>query len=209
MASESPETDSFLATIANKIALLQALAESYRAARDGGAFRLPREGDEIPPPAQSGLRAPSTAPVDLPTGAFRTMGMASAVKVYLAAAKRKQSLKEIASALKEGGLATIASDFEKSLNTTLYRLKNEGVLLRFKDGWDLADAYPEHFRQRLAKDSQPTKKQTRAKAKRTRTKRSAKTPRTAKASAKKSSALKIARVKTKREHEPTAETSAA
>lgn len=209
MPSETPETDSFLAMIANKITLLQTLAESYRAARDGGALGLPGEVTETVPPSQPGSRAASSAPVELPTGAFRTMGMAPAVKVYLAAAKRKQTLKEIATALKGGGLATIASDFEKSLNTTLYRLKNEGVLLRFKDGWDLADAYPEHFRQRLAKDSHPTKKTTLAKTKRTTAKRSAKTARLAKASLKKSPALQIAGAKKKPEHETAGETSAA
>lgn len=160
MATEKPESDPILARIEAKVAAWQAVAEMYRTAiaLEGGQL-----GDidvsALASPA-SGLRTSNTGPVDLPTGAFRNTGMAPAVKIYLAAAKRKQTLKQIAAALKEGGLESTASDFERSLNTTLYRLKNDGVLLQFKEGWDLAEAYPEHFRQRLTKDSKPTTKPT-------------------------------------------------
>jgi len=147
MASETLETDNFLAMIANKIALLQALADSYRAARDGGALGQPDpEAFQLAPAA----RMPSNTPIELPTGAFRGKGIRAAIKMYLQAAKRKQPLKDIATALKDGGLESTSTNFEKILNTTLHQLKKDGTVLQFKEGWDLADAYPESFRQRLA-----------------------------------------------------------
>lgn len=168
MASETPETDSFLAMIANRIALLQALAESYRAARDAGALGQPGEGDGLPFASASASastlpRMPSNAPVELPTGAFRGKGIRSAIKMYLGAAKRKQPFKEIATALKVGGLESTSSDFERTLNATLHQLKNSGVLIQFPEGWDLADAYPESFRQRLTnnKESKPATREKR------------------------------------------------
>lgn len=39
----------------------------------------------------------------------------------------------------------------------LHRLKADGVVLRFKDGWDLAESYPEHIRKSLEKDSKPVR----------------------------------------------------
>lgn len=168
MASETPETDSFLAMIANKITLLQALAESYRAARDAGALGQPGEGEGLPFAAPATVpRMPSNAPVELPTGAFRGKGIRSAIKMYLEAAKRKQPFKEIATALKAGGLESTSSDFERTLNATLHQLKNSGVLIQFPEGWDLADAYPESFRQRLAnnKESKPATRNKRKRGK--------------------------------------------
>jgi hypothetical protein len=85
------------------------------------------------------------------------MGMAEAIRVYLGAAKRKTSPKVISEALREGGLASTAMNFDKTLITTMHRMKDNGILLKFKEGWDLAGAYPESFRQRVAKDEKPKK----------------------------------------------------
>lgn len=168
MASETPETDSFLMRIGNTVALLQALAESYqaladnyRAARDGGALGQPPGAGEGMLPAASATtvpRMPNTVPVELPTNAFRGKGFRYAIKMYLGAAKRKQPFKELAAALKAGGLESTSSDFERTLNATLHQLKKSGTVIQFPEGWDLADAYPESFKQRLAtKESKPRK----------------------------------------------------
>ena len=38
-----------------------------------------------------------------------------------------------------------------TVGTALHRLKNEGMVLRFADGWDLASHYPDGLRARLEK----------------------------------------------------------
>ena len=133
MAQEKTDPDPFLAMAEAKVAAWQAVVDGYRAAKALEGIQLTDTGNG---PAASGLpRTPSNASVDLPTGAFRAMGMAPAVKFYLGAVKRKQTMRQIASALKEG------------------------VLLLFPDGWDLADAYPENLRQRLTnRETKPSRK---------------------------------------------------
>ena len=162
MASDKTESDGFLAMIDAKIAALQALADSYRAAMLVGAIGQSSDGDGgtfVPPSGPTVSRSVANAgPVELPTGAFRGTGIAAAVRMYLDAARRKQTFKQISEALREGGIVSTSSDFEKTLNTTLHRLKGAGELIQFPDGWDLANSYPESFKQRLAKDAAPKAK---------------------------------------------------
>ena len=168
--AENTEPDSFLAGLDAKITALQQLRESYAAALSVGAVGQGAiDMSVLTQPAStaggtSDQPAPS-GPIELPTGVFRTTGLADAIRMYLSIAKRKQTIKQIATALQEGGLATTAGNFEQTLSASLYRLKNGGELLKFKDGWDLAGAYPESYRQRISQNSEATPKRKR-KAKR-------------------------------------------
>ncbi len=161
MATEKPESDPVLAMIEAKIAAWQAVADRYRAALAVESGQL---GDidvsAFTSQTPGAGRTPNNAPVDLPTGAFRNTGVAEAIRIYLAAARRKRTVSEIAAALTEGGLVSTAKDFERSLLSTLHRLRESGELLQFKDGWDLAASYPEALRQRLTqgKESVPKRK---------------------------------------------------
>ena len=171
MASDTTAQDPFLASIEAKIAALQALADSYRTAISVGAFGQPGEPGVLGPVSlvATGVLRPSTGPVELPTGAFRGTGMAAAIRMYLEAARRKQTFRQIADALKEGGLVSTAENFDKTLNTTLHRLKAGGELIQFKDGWDLASSYPESFKQRLVEKDTPKKTKKTRKTKKTTT----------------------------------------
>jgi len=174
MAGEKPETDPFLTALEVKIAALQQLRESYIAAASVGAIG-PVSGLEIGNVVVSGGGSAagtsstvgvgaSTGPIELPTGVFRDKGLADAIRMYLSIAKRKQTQKEIKAALMEGGLATTAEFFDATLAGTLHRMKRKGELLQFKDGWDLAESYPESFRQRMAQSSDPPKRRRKRKA---------------------------------------------
>lgn len=155
MAPEKPERDSFLAAVEAKIAAWKAVADSYRAAKslDGPLGDLPASGQPI---GQSG-----GPPIDLPVGVFRDKSLKEAIPIYLEAGRRKQTNKEIATGLQTGGFHTTADNFEATVATALYRLKNEGTILRFPDGWDLAASYPGNLRTRLEKDANPKKKRAR------------------------------------------------
>jgi hypothetical protein len=143
------ETDPVLARIQAKIDAWQAAADSYRA-----ALAL-EQSSEIE--GSNGRRG--GAPVELPVGAFRGMKIPEAIKLFLQSARRKQTAREIAAGLREGGMETTAKNFETTVTGALHRLKADGEVLRFKDGWDLAEAHSAALRNRLAKEGKPSKKQ--------------------------------------------------
>jgi hypothetical protein len=150
MASDKPETDNFLAQLDARIAALQALRDTYLRAMALGA--LGALSDDV----VAGLNAPTSmvsanGPVDLPTGAFLGKSIPAAVKLYLQAARRKQTVREIADALRDGGMETTATSFEGSVTSALHRMKGNGEVLRFKEGWALAEFYPETLRNRIEK----------------------------------------------------------
>jgi len=160
MAAEQPETDAFLAFIERKIAALQALADSYRNAQALGALGgqpsddAPTHSAAVFSSSGSGQMAASSAPYDLPTGVFLNKTMPAAIKLFLGATKRKQTPKEVAAALKDGGFESTSKFFEKIVTTTMHRMKGDGDLLQFKDGWGLAELYPESLRIRITKDAE-------------------------------------------------------
>lgn len=145
------ETDPVLARIEAKIAAWQAAADSYRA-----ALALEQSSDTT----SHGDGGRPRAAIELPVGAFRGMTIGEAVKLYLQSVRRKQSVQEIADGLRAGGLETSAKNFPPTLRSTLHNLKKKGDLLRFKDGWDLADAHSTALRNRLARDNGQKPKKT-------------------------------------------------
>ena len=161
------EQDSFLAMIETKIAALQALAESYRAALSVGALGQLAELDlPAPTPATGeGISQNRGASVDLPVGVFRDKSIPDAIKLFLAAQRRKQTGKEITAGLRAGGLVSTASRFEATVYGSLHRLKTAGVVLRFKEGWDLAESYPENLRARIANGARVSKPNAKVKKK--------------------------------------------
>ena len=154
------EQDGFLAMIEAKITALQVLAESYRAAISVGALGQAAGPDSPAPAAVVGVpdaHQNGTTPVDLPVGVFRDKSIPDAIKLFLAAQRRKQTAKEITAGLLAGGLVSTSIRFDTSVATGLHRLKAAGVVLRFQDGWDLAESYPEPLRSRIANSARTSK----------------------------------------------------
>jgi hypothetical protein len=163
MPSETSDIMSaFIADIEAKIAALQAILLSLKSASALGALGAAIDGIDLP----SGV-SPSTTgdtPIDLPEGAFNGKSLPACVKLYLSAAKRKKTLKEIAAALRDGGVESTSDDFENVVNGALFRLKNAGEVLRFKDGFGLPEWYPANIR--ASAPANGTKRTTKKKAKR-------------------------------------------
>jgi hypothetical protein len=103
-------------------------------------------GDPMPFMAQNGA---AQQPMELPRGAFLGKSLPAAVKLYLSAVMKKQTIKEIATALKDGGVESTSDDFPGVITGCLNRMKASGEVLRFDDGWALAEFYPERLRSSL------------------------------------------------------------
>ncbi len=108
----------------------------------------------------------SRGAMELPVNAFRGMTMSEAIKLLMKSVQRKQTTAEIAEGLKNGGLVSTAKDIMPTLRNALSVLKGQGVLLRFSDGWDLAEAHSAMIRHRITKgESSKSKKRGTATAK--------------------------------------------
>ena len=142
MANENPNP--LFAYVEARIAAWQAVLASLKSALalDPGGQMV--EGIDLSSvPTQNGDLG---LPIDLPEGAFLGKSVPACVKLYLFAAKRKKTIKEIAAALREGGVESTSGKFENVVTGALFRLKNSGEVLRFKDGWGLATWYPANMR---------------------------------------------------------------
>ena len=136
----------FIADIKAKIAALEAILTSVESASATGALGAAVEGIELPTGASASTSSDLGQPIDLPEGAFLGKSVPSCIKLYLSAAKRKKSIKDIAAALREGGVESTSDNFENVVTGALFRLKNNAEVLRFKDGWGLPEWYPAHIR---------------------------------------------------------------
>ena len=159
MGSDKVDYTGMLADVEAKITALESLCASLKAAQAPGAL-----GPGVDVSVSHGIDAYVSEPVELPVGAFLRKSIPDAVKLYLSAVKKKQTVREIATALKEGGMESTATNFETVVTGTLNRLKASKEVFRFKDGWGLAEHYSESLRNRISQEHKPVRKK-KAKAK--------------------------------------------
>jgi hypothetical protein len=147
-----------LADLEAKKAALEGVISSWRKALELGAFgplRFPRVEGASPP---TGVLASSPEPVDLPVGALSSKSIPDAIKFYLAAVRKKQTNKEIEEGLRQHGVESTSKKFSSIVAGALFRLKKSGEVLRFSDGWGLAEHYPEHLRAKLSQGNDSVQK---------------------------------------------------
>lgn len=143
MANENPNP--LFAYVEARIAAWQAVLASLKAALSLDPSGKAGEGIDLSSLAVS-QNGEIGQPVDLPDGAFFGKSVPACIKLYLSAARKKKTAKEIAAALREGGVESTAGSFESTVNTALIRLRAAGEVLKFKDGWGLAEWYPANMR---------------------------------------------------------------
>ena len=148
-----------IADLKAKRMALDGLIGSFEAAQAQGA--LGHQGEVSLPHAVDAYIGDS--PVDLPVGILLGKSIPAAIKMYLGAVKKKMTNREIANALSEHGVESTSDNFEGVVSGALKRLKESGELLRFKDGWALAELYPEHLRNRISKERKPARKKSKTK----------------------------------------------
>lgn len=159
MAQETFDYSAMLADARAKRAALDAFITSLENAQALGAL-----GQAGTVSATSGGFGQSSGPaVELPLGALMGKSVTNAIKLYLSACKKKQTAREIATALKEGGVESTSANFEIIVYNSLRLLKRAGAVLQFKDGWGLAELYPEAIRARINQQDNGSKPQTKSK----------------------------------------------
>src|SRR5712692_385960 len=155
MAMANENTNPLVAYAEARIAAWQAVLASLKSALTLDPGGLTVEGIDLPSVAQSGDLG---QPIDLPEGAFHGKSVPACIELYLSAVKKKKTNKEIAAALHEGGVESNASTFGNTVTAALFKLKNDGTVLRFKDGWGLSSWYPAHIRAVTPSATKRTKK---------------------------------------------------
>jgi len=161
MSNENKAIDysTMLADLYAKRAGIDAAIAGIMAA-SGGYINLPDAGANN----QFATRAGSDhQPTELPRGAFLNKSLPAAVKLYLSAVMKKQTIKEIATALRDGGVESTSDNFEGVITGCLNRMKTNGEILRFDDGWALAEFYPARLRSSLTSAQDGTPKRVPAK----------------------------------------------
>lgn len=154
MANENPNP--LIAYAEARIAVWQAVLASLKQALSLDSGSPTADGIDLSSIAGS-QNGELGQPIDLPDGAFFGKSVPACVKLYLSAARKKKTAKEIAAALREGGVETTAGSFEGIVNTALIRLRTAGEVLKFKDGWGLSEWYPANMRTSGTVGKQPRK----------------------------------------------------
>jgi hypothetical protein len=96
--------------------------------------------------SMSGVAANSTG--EVPAGAFLAKSIPDAAVLYLQIMKRKATTKEVAEALKRGGMESTSSKFQNIVHAVLNRYwKSGGDIVKLdKSTWGLAAWYPSGVR---------------------------------------------------------------
>ncbi len=149
MAENIMDYQTMLADMEAKKTMLEQAIASLRAAIAAGALGV-TSGEVMTLQSSAVVSlAPGGGGSDIPKGAFFGKSIPEAVILYLATVRKKCTGSEIEQGLKKGGIESTSKNFEVIVNTALYRLKAQGKVLRFDDGWGLAEWYPEGFRSRI------------------------------------------------------------
>ena len=135
----------FIADIEAKIASLRAVLVSLQSASALGALGTGLDVS-LSSSTPSGFNGDMGQPLDLPEGAFYGKSVPACIELYLSSVKKKKTNKEIADALHKGGVESNASKLDNTVNGALFKLKQDGKVLRFKNGWGLSSWYPAHIR---------------------------------------------------------------
>jgi len=144
MANEN--TNPLVAYAEARIAAWQAVLASLKSALTLDPGGLTVEGIDLSS-ASATQGGDLGQPIDLPEGAFHGKSIPACIELYLSASPmKKKTNKEITDALREGGVESNASNFGNIVTGALFKLKHDGKILRFKDGWGLSSWYPAHIR---------------------------------------------------------------
>jgi hypothetical protein len=142
-SAEQVDYAAIIADLEAKRAALDATIVAFRSAMALGALGQVVEGlaatTAVPFSASGG---------EVPVGAFLGKSIPEAAKLCLAIVKKKQTTREIADALKKGGIESSARNFYSLVGSILDRSSktNNGIVKLDRSHWALAEWYPASMR---------------------------------------------------------------
>src|ERR1700733_6023541 len=159
MASENDnkiDYGAILADLEAKKNLLEQAIASFRAALAVGAL-----GGGNGSSSYANFSSPSVNGSihggEVPAGAFLGKSIPEAVKLYLSIAKSKKTTREIADALRKGGMEKTSTNFENIVHAGVNRaMKNTSAFLRVGKAWALPEWYPAGVR--VVKDNRDNRR---------------------------------------------------
>lgn len=163
MGIEQLDYIAFVADLEAKRDALNASIASLRAAISMGA--LGKVADM--PPASGGMMLntgmPSISGGEVPAGAFHGKSIPEAAKLYLEIVKKKQTSKEIADALRKGGMESTSKSFPNMVHSVLDRARkaNTGIVKLDRSHWGLTEWYPASLRASVSQEKRAGKKKAR------------------------------------------------
>lgn len=97
---------------------------------------------------------------DIPKGAFHKKSIPESITLYLTTVRKKSPTNEIIQGLLKGGIVTTSKTPDIVVGNTLRRMKRDGKLFLFDDGWGLPEWVHERLRSRVEQQNkvQPKKR---------------------------------------------------
>ncbi len=151
MGTQPIDYAAILADLEAKKSALDSAIASVRIAMAAGSLGQSSDGAGFAPAASNGING------EVPAGAFFGKSIPDATKLFLEIVKKKQTSKDIATALLKGGMETASKDFPSIVHSILDRARKGAnpSFVKLGTQWGLAAWYP-NFVPGAVK---PTKKQ--------------------------------------------------
>jgi hypothetical protein len=164
MSTQPFDYSAIVADLEAKKSAIEAMLASLRSAMALGALGQPGDTQGSLPGGGSSL---SNYSGDIPDGAFHGKGIPEATKFYLEIVKKKQTAREIADALRKGGMESTSSDFVGVVKAGLNRARKlpSSPLVKLGAHWGLKGWYPKGIVSGIAAPSKKGKKKSRKSAK--------------------------------------------
>lgn len=156
MGSEPIDYAAIIADLETKMATLATTLASLRAAQMAGALGQTGESSG----AMATTMVPSASGGEVPVGAFLGKSIPEAAKLCLQIVKRKMTSREIADALKKGGIESTAKSLPLMVHSILTRSsKGNGAIVKLdRSYWGLVEWYPAAMRASAALEKRSDKR---------------------------------------------------
>jgi hypothetical protein len=170
MSGDSIDYTQIINDLEAKKAAIDSTLVSLRAAMALGAV-VGQPGDSSSPSLNTIM--PSASGGEVPVGAFLGKSIPEAAKLCLQIVKKKLTSKEIAEALKKGGIESTAKSFPMLVHSILDRASKSGsgIVKLDRSYWGLIEWYPSAMRAAGASEKRSEKKSAKRKKSQARTKK--------------------------------------
>jgi hypothetical protein len=157
MSTDSIDYSAVLADLEAKRAALDATISHLRLYLSG------QSGSSVSASSPTGTASTNG---EIPAGAFLAKSIPEAAKLYLQIVKRKATTRDIAEALRRGGMESTSSNFQGIVHAVINRYWKAGgdIVKLDKSTWGLAEWYPSGVRATVQEKKSSKKRRTKNKA---------------------------------------------